>query len=109
MAAESATAAHLTVLSEEVTGMFASLDDRPQFLLHEARFHHALAAAAGNPVLLALVEMIAPLAPDRRDAVGDRARSLKDAAQLHLRIYQAVRGRDANAAAALVKECLPTR
>jgi GntR family transcriptional repressor for pyruvate dehydrogenase complex len=108
IAAESATSADLAALSDEVTGMFASLDDRAQFLLHEARFHLAVVAASGNPVLAALIEMIAPLVPERRDA-GDRVRSLKDAAQMHLRIYQAIRGRDANAAAVLVKEYVPTR
>jgi GntR family transcriptional repressor for pyruvate dehydrogenase complex len=108
-AATAATPAHLAALSEEVTGMFASLDNRPQFVIHEERFHRALAAAGGNPVLAALVEMIAPLVPDRRDPPADRARGLKDAAQMHLRIYQAIRAGDGNAAAALVKEYVPTR
>jgi GntR family transcriptional repressor for pyruvate dehydrogenase complex len=109
LAASAATPSQLAALSEEVTGMFASLDNRAQFLVHEERFHRALAAAGGNPVLTALVEMIAPLVPDRREATADRARTLKDTAQMHLRIYQAIRAGDGNAAAAIIREYLPTR
>lgn len=106
IAAESATPADLAALSEEVTGMFASLDNRAQFLVHEGRFRQALAAAARNPVLAALAEMISTLVPKRRDAPVDRARDLKELAQLHLRLYQAVRARDPIGASALVKESL---
>lgn len=109
MAAESATPADLAALSEEVTGMFASLDNRAEFLVHESRFHHALASAAHNPVLAALVEMISSLVPDSRDARAQRGRDLKEAAHLHLRIYQAVRAHDGDGAAALVKEYLLRR
>jgi GntR family transcriptional regulator, transcriptional repressor for pyruvate dehydrogenase complex len=106
MAAERADPADLAALSDQVTGMFASVDNRPQFLLHEARFHRALALAGGNPVLAALVEMIAPLAAGERETAADPARDLKDAAQIHLRIYQAIRARDVESAAALVKAYL---
>lgn len=109
MAAEGASPGHLAALSEEVTGMFASLDNRSQFLVHEARFHRALAVAAGNPVLTALVEMISPLVSERRESPVDRTGDLKEAAHLHLRIYQAIRARDADRSAALVKEYLRVR
>jgi GntR family transcriptional regulator, transcriptional repressor for pyruvate dehydrogenase complex len=109
MAATAATPSQLAALSEEVTGMFASVDNRTQFLVHEERFHRALAAAGGNPVLAALIDMIVPLVSDRGNAPADRARTLKDAAQTHLRIYQAIRAGDGHAASALVKEYVPTR
>lgn len=109
LAAEAATPADLASLSEEVTGMFASLDNRAEFLVHEGRFHQALAAAAHNPVLAALVEMIVPLVSERRDGVPSRGRDLKDTAQLHLRMYQAIRAHDAEAAASLVKQYLQKR
>ena len=104
VAAESATPADLAALSEEVTGMFASLDNRAQFLIHESRFQQALTAAARNPVLAALVEMISPLVSERRKASGDRSGEMKDVAHLHLRLYQAIRARDAAGASALIKE-----
>ena len=106
LAAESATPAALAAMSEEVTGMFASLDNKAEFQVHDVRFHRAVAAASGNPVLAALVEMVSTLVNDHPDPGSERARDLKDAAQMHLRIYQAIRGRDAEAAGALMKEHL---
>lgn len=103
LAAEFASQAQLAALSEEVTGMFASLDDKQQFLEHDRRFHRALAAASGNPVLAALVEMISTLTSDRRDHAIECARNLKEVAQMHLKIYQAIRARDPEAAGALMK------
>ena len=104
MAAETATAADLAALSEEVTGMFASLDNRAQFHTHQARFRQALIAAAGNPVLAALVEMISPLVADRKKPHADRVGDLKEVAHLYLRLYQAIRAHDAAGASALIKE-----
>jgi GntR family transcriptional repressor for pyruvate dehydrogenase complex len=109
LAAESASPAQLAALSEEVMGMFASLDNRPQFLVHEIRFDRALAEASGNPVLSALGDMIASLVSEQRESSADRARDLKEAAQMHLRIYQAIRARDSEAAATLMKEHLRLR
>ena len=103
VAAERATAADLAVLSEEVTGMFASLDNRAQFQIHEARFQSALTAAARNPVLTAIVDMISRLVSERRKG-GDRGGDLKDVAHVHLRLYQAIRARDAEAAASVMKD-----
>jgi GntR family transcriptional regulator, transcriptional repressor for pyruvate dehydrogenase complex len=102
VAAECATATDLAALSEEVTGMFASLENRSQFAAHEARFRAALGAAAKNPVLAALADMI-PM-PDRRDGAAERGRDLKEQAQACLRLYQAIRAKDGAHAATLVKE-----
>src|SRR5213078_2648758 len=44
LAAERATSDHLASLSEEIAGMYASLDDPEQFLVHDMRFHQAVAA-----------------------------------------------------------------
>ena len=33
--------------------MFASIDDAQAFLVHDIRFHRAVAAASGNPILAA--------------------------------------------------------
>jgi GntR family transcriptional repressor for pyruvate dehydrogenase complex len=50
LAAERATSDHLANLSEEIAGMYASLDDPEQFLVHDMRFHQAVAAASGNRI-----------------------------------------------------------
>jgi GntR family transcriptional repressor for pyruvate dehydrogenase complex len=94
MAAENATGEDLAVMSEEVTGMFAALGDPQEFLLHDVRFHRALAAASGNPVLAALVDMVSTLVYERRRLTVERARDLKESAEMHRRIYTAVREKD---------------
>src|SRR5574340_1254280 len=56
LAAERATAEELGTLAEEVTEMFASVEDPNAFLVHDVRFHRAVAAGCGNRVLAALME-----------------------------------------------------
>ena len=38
--------------------MFAMLDEPQSFLLHDIKFHRAVAAASGNPILASIVEMV---------------------------------------------------
>jgi GntR family transcriptional regulator, transcriptional repressor for pyruvate dehydrogenase complex len=96
LAAERATPDHLATLAEEVTGLFASLNDRQVFLVHDINFHRSIAAASGNPIVASMVEMVAALHYERRRATAERAadRELRDAADGHRQIYQAVRARD---------------
>ncbi|MGE5359848.1 MAG: FadR/GntR family transcriptional regulator [Bacteroidales bacterium] len=96
LAAERAKQApeQVMAISDETTGMFASLDNPAAFLEHDIRFHQAVAAASGNPILSALVEMVSALFRTvRRETIG-RARDLKEAADEHRLIYQAIRGYD---------------
>lgn len=94
LAAERITGDRLAPMSEEVAGMFATLDDPHAFLVHDVRFHRAVAAASANPVLAALVEMVSSLVYERRQATVERAKDLKESAEMHRRIYQAIRDRD---------------
>ena len=100
LAAERATHEQIATLAEEVAGMFASMDDPRVFLVHDINFHRAVAAASGNPIVASIVEMVSALYYERRRDTAVRAseRDLKDAADMHRRIYQAIRGRDADAA-----------
>src|SRR5437899_2368032 len=108
LAAERATADHLATLAEEVTGLFASLTDRQVFLIHDINFHRSIAAASGNPIVASLVEMVSLLYYERRRATAERAvdRDLRDAADSHRQIYQAVRARDVDAARRAMDEHL---
>ena len=81
-------------MAEEVTGMFANLTDPQIFLVHDVRFHRAVAAAGGNPVLMALVEMISSLVYEQRRLTVEHALDLKESAEMHRRIYQAIRDKD---------------
>jgi GntR family transcriptional repressor for pyruvate dehydrogenase complex len=94
LAAERATGENLVIMAEEVTGMFASLQDPQAFLVHDVRFHRAVAGGSRNPVLAALVDMVSALSYERRRLTVERARDLKESAEMHRRIYAAVRDKD---------------
>ena len=55
-----------------------------------------MAAASGNPIVASLVEMVSALYYERRRETAARAsdRDLRDAAEMHRRIYQAIRAHD---------------
>jgi GntR family transcriptional repressor for pyruvate dehydrogenase complex len=108
LAAERATAEQLATLADEVAGLFASLNDRQVFLVHDINFHRGIAAASGNPIIASLVEMVSALYYERRRATAERAvdRDLHAAADAHRRIYQAIRGKDAARARQLMHDHL---
>jgi GntR family transcriptional repressor for pyruvate dehydrogenase complex len=91
LAAERARGDELAAISEEVMEMFASVDDVHRFLVHDIRFHRAVAAAARNPLLAAIMEMVADLFYDQRKRTVDQWREAPEAAEQHRRIYQAIR------------------
>jgi len=100
LAAEHASADQLAAMAEEVTGMFASVEDPAAFLLHDVRFHRSVAAGCRNRVLAALVEMVSEQFYEQRKRTVERARDLRESAEMHRHIYRAVRGRDAEGARA---------
>ncbi|MDO8836196.1 MAG: FadR/GntR family transcriptional regulator [Vicinamibacterales bacterium] len=104
LAAERATPDHLATIAEEVASLFAAMNDPQGFLVHDIRFHRAVAAASGNPILASLVEMVSALYYERRRETATRAteRNLHDAAELHRRIYQAIRSRQVEQARLLM-------
>src|SRR3954471_10269390 len=50
MAASRAKPHDVAAISDEVTSMFAALENPQKFLVHDIRFHRAVAAASGNPI-----------------------------------------------------------
>ena len=98
LAAERASPSNLTAVEHEVTAMFASFDDPDAFLLHDVRFHRAIAAAAHNPVLVSMVEMVSSLFERVRHPMIRRARDLREAADEHRAIEQRIRAGDAERA-----------
>ena len=84
------------------------MQDPQRFLFHDINFHRSLAGASGNPIVASLVEMVSALYYERRRQTAERAseRDLRDAAEMHRRIYQAVRSRDAEAARLAMNEHL---
>jgi len=94
LAAEHTSGDHLAAMAEELAGMFASLTDPQAFLVHDLRFHRAVGAGSRNPVLCALVDMVASLVWEQRRLTVERARDLKESAELHRRVYLAIRDKD---------------
>lgn len=98
MAAERATSEQITLMSEEIAGMYASLNEPEQYLVHDMRFHQTVAAASNNRILTSLMNMVATILFDSRSKTVKRAKDLKQSAEQHHNIYRAMRERDAHAA-----------
>lgn len=98
LAAERGLDENFAALAEEVAEMYATVDDPVEYLIHDVRFHRAIAEAAGNPILAAVMETIASSLYDQRRTTVERARNLKDSAKEHRDIYRAIRSRKASEA-----------
>ena len=98
LAAERATGEQMASMAEEIAGMFASLEDPEQFLVHDMRFHQTVAASSGNRIMTALMNMVATVLFDVRRKTVNRARDLKESAEMHREIYRAIRDRNTDAA-----------
>jgi len=106
LAAQNATGDQLAPIAEEMAGMFAALDDPHAFLVHDIRFHRAIARASRNPILASLIEMVSAMFYERRRRKVGAPRDLREAAEMHRQIYQALRNRDAAGAQAAMSEHL---
>ena len=98
LAAERATGEQLASLAEEMAGMYASLELPEDYLIHDMRFHQMVAAASGNRILTALMNMVAATLFDVRRKTVRRAHDLKESAEMHREIYRAIRDRNAEEA-----------
>jgi GntR family transcriptional repressor for pyruvate dehydrogenase complex len=98
MAASRASSEQLTLLAEEIAGMYASLDEPEQYLVHDMQFHQTIAAASGNRILTSLMNMVATILFDSRSKTVKRAKDLKQSAEQHHNIYRAMRDHNPDAA-----------
>ena len=108
LAAERASEEQVETLAAHVESLFASIESPQVFLVNDINFHRSIAAASGNPIVASMVEMVSALYYDRRRQTAEHAaeRDLRDAAEAHRRIYEAVRARDAEAARKAMNEHL---
>jgi GntR family transcriptional regulator, transcriptional repressor for pyruvate dehydrogenase complex len=98
LAAERATSEQMASLAEEIAGMYASVERPEQYLVHDMQFHQTVAAASGNRILTALMNMVASILFEYRSKTVKRATDLKDSAEQHHNIYRAIREHDAESA-----------
>jgi GntR family transcriptional regulator, transcriptional repressor for pyruvate dehydrogenase complex len=108
LAAERATPEQIAVLAEEVANLFSAMNDPQAFLVHDIDFHRSVAAASRNPIIAAVMEMISSLYYERRRETAALAsqRNLRDAAEMHRRVYQAIRAGNPDAARSAMHEHL---
>jgi len=106
LAAERATSEQMALMSEEIAGMYAALDEPEQFLIHDMGFHQTVAAASGNRILTALMNMVATILLDVRRKTVRNATDLKESAAMHRKIYRAIRDRSPEAARATMYDHL---
>ena len=106
LAAERGQEEHFIALGEEVTDMYATLDDPPAYLIHDVRFHRIIGEASGNPILGALMETISASFYDTRRLTVKDAGDLKATTEMHREIYRALRLRNADQARRLMERHL---
>lgn len=106
LAAERGKEEHHTALAEEVAEIFASVNDPTDFLIHDVLFHRILAQASGNPILAALMETITSALYEKRRKTVEHSIDLRESAEMHRKIYRAVRARDAVEARKLMEQHL---
>ena len=106
LAAARAGPSEIAAIADEIASMFAAVGDPPKFLVCDIKFHRAIAAASGNKILAALVEMVSALFYERRSRTVNRQPDLRPTAEAHLKIYHAVRDHDRPLAERLMSEHL---
>ena len=106
LAAQNAQPEQLATMADEVTEMYATLDDPQEYLIHDIRFHRAVAAASGNQILAALMNMVSAVMYERRRATVERATDLKESVEFHRKIYRMIRAGNSEDARAAMTEHL---
>ncbi len=107
LAAKRATTADVADMEMFITAMRAAAHEPEAFHAADVRFHEKLAAASNNRLLLFLIEALSgPLCESRlRSFAGHQARGrgAEDVIEQHVAILDAVRRRNAKAAAAAMR------
>ena len=104
LAAEHATSEQLATLADEIAEMYGNLGDPQEYLVHDIRFHRAIADASGNPTLATLVEMVSAVMYERRRETIERAHDFSESLELHQQVYRAIRARQPEGARAAMRE-----
>lgn len=94
LAAKNANSEQMTKMAEEITEMFSALDEPERFLIHDMLFHKSVAEASGNRMLMILMKLVTQVIFDTRSKTVNRATDLKQAAEMHRKIYRAIRDRN---------------
>jgi GntR family transcriptional repressor for pyruvate dehydrogenase complex len=106
LAAERSREEHHAAMAEEVAEMFASIENPTEYLIHDVLFHRIIAQASGNPILAAIMETVTSSMYDKRRKTVERATDLRESAEMHRKIYRAIRGRKTSEARQMMEQHL---
>jgi GntR family transcriptional repressor for pyruvate dehydrogenase complex len=95
-------------LAEEIVEMHAAVDVPRKYALHAIRFHHIIARAAANSVLCAMLDTITANLYRSQSCWILPSQNLRKSAEIHRKIYKAIRSRDASQVERLIEEHLKT-
>jgi len=96
----------LVTMREAVAAMDRALHDREAYIEADLDFHLALAEAAANPLILALIDSIVGLLREQRSRIFDVDGGPQRGQFHHKKILQAVEQHDAEAARNAMREHL---
>ena len=106
LAAERGKEEHHAALAEEVAEIFASIDAPADYLIHDILFHRIVSQASGNPILAAVIETITSALYDKRRKTVERSTDMRESAEMHRKIYRAIRSHNAPEARRLMEQHL---
>jgi GntR family transcriptional regulator, transcriptional repressor for pyruvate dehydrogenase complex len=106
LAAERGKEEHHTALAEEVGEMFASMNSPSDYLIHDLTFHRIVSQASGNPILAAVIETITSALYDTRRKTVERSTDMRESAEMHRKIYKAIKSRNGKEAQNLMEQHL---
>jgi GntR family transcriptional repressor for pyruvate dehydrogenase complex len=86
--------------------MFASIDTPSEYLIHDILFHRTISQASGNPILAAVIETITSAMYENRSKSVEHSTDLRESAEMHRKIYRAIRARNALEARTLMEKHL---
>lgn len=88
----------IATIVDSVDGMEAFLEDEENFLAENHRFHHAVAAAAGNRLLEQLISALHIITEGQIRGIAYRTDHRREVAQAHRSVADAIAARDAEGA-----------
>jgi GntR family transcriptional regulator, transcriptional repressor for pyruvate dehydrogenase complex len=106
LAAERGKEEHHTALAEEVGEMFAAMNSPSDYLIHDLMFHRIVSQASGNPILAAVIETITSALYDTRRKTVERSTDMRESAEMHRKIYRAIRSHNSKEAHNLMEQHL---
>ena len=99
LAASRGDQASLAIVGKQLERMRTTLGDLKPFARADLEFHHALAAAAGNAVLIDLLHVVRSLLQVYADRAVEDVAGAQKAIDEHAAVYAAVAARDEDGAA----------